>query len=137
MTDTGRLWAAVDELTRAVPGQVTRDDGTRVRLDAVSLWDQLVGSASQSGSSHASGKPGSRPPVALAALALRLEAQELVRSTLNLMREEHRYDFAKDLRRVDREDSRLVGSHTGAARRGRDRAPRPRPLHHVRHGQAP
>lgn len=88
MTDTRTdLWRAADELvdTRRVKvdRSVLNDDGTISRewseyTTVPSLWTQLLGMVTLGQDAAGGGKPGSKPPVALAAMHLKLEIESWV-----------------------------------------------------------
>lgn len=72
-SSTGRLWAAVDQITNPTRHNLVRDDGTVEHHDVDSLWTQLVESVANSAETG-TGKagPGSKPPLAIEAAALKL-----------------------------------------------------------------
>lgn len=73
------LRLALDKLTNQIPRNVTRDDGSTVQVWDDCLLEQLDNMGSESsrgGGSH--GKPGSKPPIALDVIALRLDMRNAI-----------------------------------------------------------
>lgn len=78
------LHHALDALTNRIPRTVHRDDGSTVQIWDDCLLDQLArlgegGEIGQGGS----GKPGSKPPVAIDVLALRLDIRSAIRDAIS------------------------------------------------------
>lgn len=73
------LRLALDGLTNQIPRTVARDDGTTVQVWDDCLLDQLasLGQGGEAGNG-ASGKPGSKPPIAIDVLALRVDIRNAV-----------------------------------------------------------
>lgn len=72
-SSTGRLWAAVDQITNPTRHKLVRDDGTVDHHDVDSLWTQLedaLGNSTETGTGKSS--PTSRPPLAIDAAALHM-----------------------------------------------------------------